>query len=210
MDDLVQDYAFTVDWFSAHIPVWTSLVEEQQPIGKVLEIGSYEGRSTVWLIENAFKATGKGEIFCVDSWEGGAEHRGTDMSAVHARFTGNIAIAKDRSAAKVDVTLLNGASCDELVALLAHGHGSSFDLIYVDGSHQCSDVLSDLVLAFQLCKVGGVIVCDDYLWPAPVHGEESLLDQPKFAIDSFVNCYARKLTLYNAPLYQLFIRKTSG
>lgn len=162
------------------------------------------------MIESAFKATGKGEIFCIDSWEGGTEHQGTDMSAVEERFTRNIAIAKARSAAGISVQVLKGASFDQLASLIALGHGQSFDIVYVDGSHMCPDVLSDLVLSFQLCKVGGLIICDDYLWPSPNHGQESLLDHPKLAIDSFVNCYARKLLLYSTPLYQLHIRKTSA
>jgi predicted O-methyltransferase YrrM len=69
----MNDYSFTADWFSANVPVWSALMDEIPAIGKVLEIGSYEGRSTVWLIEHAFKATGRGEVFCIDTWEGGPE-----------------------------------------------------------------------------------------------------------------------------------------
>ena len=40
------------DWFSQHIPVWTEvlapLLAATDPI-HVLEIGSYEGRSAVWI-----------------------------------------------------------------------------------------------------------------------------------------------------------------
>lgn len=209
-DTPTNDYAFTVDWFSQHVPVWTALIDDLGLVSKILEIGTYEGRSTVWLIENAFKATGKGEVFCIDSWQGGSEHQGTDMSAVEERFNRNVVIARARAGVEVSVRLFKGSSFDQLASLIALGHGQSFDIVYVDGSHMCSDVLSDLVLSFQLCKVGGLIICDDYLWPAPVHGQESLLDHPKLAIDSFVNCYARKLLLYNTPLYQLHIRKTSA
>jgi len=209
-DNLMNDYSFTTDWISEFIPVWSVLIREIPAIGKILEIGSYEGRSTVWFIENAFKAAGKGELFCIDTWEGGAEHQGIDMSAVEERFLRNVEIAKSRAEAEITVTLLKGPSCDKLVSLIAGGHGLSFDVIYVDGSHQCPDVLSDLVLSFQLCKIGGLIICDDYLWRAGTHGQENLLDQPKLAIDAFVNCYLRKLALYNAPLYQLYIKKTSA
>ncbi len=205
----MNDYSFTSDWVSAHIPVWTALINDIPAIGKILEIGSYEGRSTVWLIENAFKATARGEIFCIDTWEGGTEHQGIDMSAVEERFIRNIEIAKSKAETEITVNLLKGSSFDQLISLIANGHGLSFDLIYVDGSHQCPDVLSDLVLSFQLCKIDGLIICDDYLWPSATHGQENLLDQPKFAIDSFVNCYARKLALFNTPLYQLYIKKTS-
>lgn len=202
-------YSFTNDWVSAHSPVWKLLLKDSPAVSKLLEIGSYEGRSTVWWMGNAFRATGKGEIFCVDTWEGSPEHEGTDIPAVEERFLRNTAIARAKTKAKIKVHVLKGRSTDRLAHLIADGHGLSFDLIYVDGSHQCPDVLSDLVLAFELCKVGGLIICDDYLWSSAVHGQENPLDQPKLAIDSFVNCYARKVALYNTPLYQLHIRKTS-
>lgn len=202
-------YAFTTDWVSKHLPVWKLLLKDIPAVSKVLEIGSYEGRSTVWLMEHAFKATGKGEIFCIDTWNGSTEHEGADLSAVEKRFVRNTAIARARSKADVTVHRLKGRSFDQLARLIAKGHRLSFDLIYVDGSHQCADVLGDLVLSFELCKVGGLIICDDYLWSPAIHGQENLLDQPKLAIDSFVNCHARKIALYNTPLYQIHLRKTS-
>lgn len=209
-DTPTNDYVFTADWFSHNIPVWTALIEDLGPVSKILEIGAYEGRSTVWLMENAFKATGTGELFCIDTWLGGPEQPGADMSAVEERFTRNIAIAGATAGTDVSVRLFKGSSFDQLASLIALGHGQSFDIVYVDGSHLCSDVLNDLVLSFQLCKVGGLIICDDYLWRPGNHGEENPLDQPKLAIDAFVNCNARKLVLYNTPLYQLHIRKTSA
>jgi predicted O-methyltransferase YrrM len=55
-------------------------------------------------------------------------------------------------------------SRDALVALLVGGHAGTFDFIYIDESHQAADVLSDLTLSFPLCKIGGLITCDDYMW----------------------------------------------
>lgn len=47
-------YAFTSDYVSEHIPRWRDLFEEYrgQPDVRMLEIGSYEGRSAVWFLEN--------------------------------------------------------------------------------------------------------------------------------------------------------------
>ncbi len=208
--DGVEGYSFTVDWFSPCIPVWRELLSQLPGIGKVIEIGSYEGRSAVWLIENAFKAGGKGELYCVDTWKGGVEHHVADMSAIEERFLGNIATAKSRSRADVTVHVLKGSSLELLASLLSEGHGLSFDLIHIDGSHQCPDVLGDAVLSFQLCKVGGLILCDDYCWSQEPHGSEDLLNQPKLAIDSFVNCYRRKLAVSGVNLRQIYLRKTAA
>lgn len=205
-----EGYSFTVDWFSACIPAWTELLSPMPDIGKILEVGSYEGRSAVWLIENAFKPGGKGELFCIDNWKGGIEHHGVDMSAVEERFARNIATARSRCRSDVTVRVFKGASSNLLASLIANGHDLSFDVIHIDGSHQCPDVLSDVVLSFQLCRVGGLIICDDYGWSQEPHGSEDLLDQPKLAIDSFVNCYRRKLTLCGCNVRQLYLRKTSA
>jgi predicted O-methyltransferase YrrM len=203
-------YAFTTDWTSPWIPAWTHAISLMPEIGKMLEVGSYEGRSTVWLIEHAFKTSGMREIYCVDTWKGGIEHQRIDMSAVEERFLRNVAIAKSRTSSEITVHPLKGDSCERLASLIAEGHGQSFDLIYIDGSHQCPDVLRDIVLCFELCKIGGLMICDDYLWSLEQHGSEDLLNQPKLAIDSFFNCYRRKLEPLVPTGNQMYIQKTSA
>lgn len=205
-----EGYSFTVDWFSPCIPVWRDQLSGTPAIGKALEIGSYEGRSAVWLIENVFPAGGKGELFCIDTWKGGVEHHDADMLAVEQRFHANTAAARSRSRSDVTVHALKGDSSGRLASLIAEGHGRSFDFVHVDGSHQCPDVLGDAVLSFQLCKVGGLIIFDDYCWSQEPDGKEDLLNQPKLAIDSFVNCYRRKLTVSGVNLRQIYLRKTAA
>lgn len=204
------EYRYSADWFSMCIPTWQELFSQLPDVAKILEIGSFEGRSTVWLIENAFRAGAKAEIYCVDTWQGGVEHQGADMPAIEQRFLRNVAIAKSRSAAAVTVHVRKGLTTGVLAALISEGHANSFDAIYVDGSHQCPDVLHDLVLSFQLCRVGGVIICDDYEWSMEGPGREDLLNQPKLAIDSFVNCYRRKLEVVGITLRQAYLRKSSA
>jgi predicted O-methyltransferase YrrM len=131
------------------------------------------------------------------------------MSAVEQRFARNVAIARSRSRSSVSVRTLKGGSMQRLASLLAEGHGGSFDFIHVDGSHQCPVVLCDAVLAFQLCRVGGVMVFDDYVWSQEQHGNEDLLNQPKLAIDSFVNCHLRKIELLGVNVRQMYIGKTA-
>lgn len=207
----MKDYRFTQDWFSRYAHQWRVALGELGPVRKALEVGSYEGRSSVWLIENAFRDGERGELHCIDSWEGGSEHLagGIDMSSVEQRFRRNIDLARTGRETTLSVHVHKGLSFDALVALLAAGHRQSFDLVYVDGSHQCPDVLNDLVLCFALCRVGGLIVVDDYIWSQEKSGSEDLLNQPKLAVDSFVNCYRRKLRLHNLGIAQLYLTKTA-
>ena len=79
--------------------------------------------------------------------------------------------------------------------------------MYIDGSHQASDVLTDLVLGFMLRRVNGIMVCDDYLWKL---NRDPLLNT-KLAIDAFTNCFFGKIEPVNRiPLYQLWLRKTAA
>ena len=184
---------FSSDWFSWNVETWKSILEQLdlRPT-KVLEIGCFEGRSTVWMIEHLFGSDG-GQIFCVDSWE--------KTSAAESAFDKNTQLTL-AGRPSVSLQKLKGNSSLTLTQLVT-AHHDSFDLIYVDGSHDAPDVLCDLTCAFLLCRIGGLIICDDYLW----NFGDDLRSTPKLAIDSFVNCYAGKLKILYAPLYQVFLVK---
>jgi predicted O-methyltransferase YrrM len=93
---------------------------------------------------------------------------------------------------------------------MASGKHGYFDLIYIDGSHQAPDVLTDAVMSFQLLKVGGVMIFDDYLWSMDKPGFQDVLKMPKPAIDAFINIFQRKMSVFfGAPIGQLYTRKNS-
>ena len=205
---MADEYEFTTDWFSAFSGVWGQILERYQP-ALALEIGSFEGRSACFMIERC-GARRDFELHCLDTWAGGVEHDATAMAAVEARFDANIGLACERAAHAVRVEKDKTSSMAGLVARLAQGRAGSFDLIYVDGSHQAPDVLADAVLAFQLLRVGGVLIFDDYLWSMEARGQEDFYNLPKPAIDAFVNIFQRKLTIHSASLYQLYMEKTAS
>lgn len=205
---LADSYAFTTDWFSRFAPVWTELLTRFPP-SRILEIGSYEGRAACFLIE-ACAAERDIELHCVDSWAGGVEHDTDAMPLVEQRFDRNIAIACAAAPRQVDFHKHKTLSSTALVKLLAEGRQESFDLIYVDGSHQAPDVLSDAILAFMLLRVGGLLIFDDYLWSMEGAGQQDFYQLPKPAIDAFINIYQRKMKVIGAPLYQLYARKISA
>ena len=199
----MQGYEFSEYYFGHLVPIWSALFSASRGrINKVLEIGSYEGGSSVWILENLLK--GGGELHCIDTWQGGFEHQKDKMPEVESRFHRNI----EKAFAKTNEVKLfkhKGPSRLKLTELMAGGHLGSFDLVYVDGSHESSDVLCDLVGAFQLCKIEGLIICDDYLWGY----EDNLRLSPKLAIDSFINCYNNKIKIVpKMPLYQMYLVKT--
>lgn len=117
-----------------------------------------------------------------------------------------------QAGAKYPATLhkMHCRSDDGLAGLLADGHRESMDLIYIDGSHEAPDVLSDACLAFTLLRVGGVMIFDDYTWFQGSRTDRDPLKMPKPGVDAFLNLYSRKMSLiYGAPISQIYAEKCS-
>lgn len=197
------DYEFTSDWFSAVKPLWDELTDINKPT-RILEIGCYEGRSTVYLIERC-APFGPLHLVCVDTWAGSADLSPQMMDGVEERFGRNVVMAMCRApnAAKLDKR--KEPSLRALAALI--GEGQQFDFISIDGSHTAPDVLSDAVMAFTLLRPGGIMVLDDYTWWMEPMGQQDVLNLPKMAIDAFVNINFRKLMVIAAGR-QLVLTRT--
>ncbi len=190
--------SFTEDWFSGHIPHWerfflSCLRWEPEARRSVVEIGSFEGRSTLWMLENLLRHP-ESRLFCIDTFEGGAEHAEAQTDGLFERFHANL--VESGQARKVEI--LRGDSASGLLRLITRG-GIAPELIYIDGSHEAPDVLTDLVLAFRLAPRGGVVLCDDYLWTREGPGEVDILNCPKLAIDAFTNIHRRKIEMLTGP-----------
>lgn len=207
------DYKFTTPWFENTAKgVWDSLIPTLKP-KRILEIGSYEGASTCYLI-NKLGLNKDTEIHCIDTWQGGLEHQidgnaPSDMTSVEELFHHNTKIALSETGNYAKLFVHKGFSDVVLSTLLAKGMQDYFDFIYIDGSHQAPDVLCDAVLSFRLLRLNGVIAFDDYLWQEMLPYGTDPIRCPKPAIDAFTNIYCRKLRIISAPLYQLYVEKIS-
>lgn len=175
---------YTSDLFSRHIPAWEDLFGKFQP-KTALEIGSYEGRSAQWLLDNIPDLY----LTCIDTWDNSGIEEGLNSTNAEKIFD-------EKLGGKV--RKIKGESGEILRTLTM-----SYDLIYIDGNHTAAAVLEDMVLSFRLLKSGGVMICDDYTggWG------KNHLNFPKLAIDSFVNCYWDKLDFMLYPAHQIYILK---
>lgn len=195
------EYKFTSDWFSSKISCWENIKKHKKWNNDskltAIEIGSYEGRSSCWILNNLFQNP-ESKLYCIDTFEGGMEHTDEQVNNLHNRFTHNIrCTGKEKQ-----VEVLKGFSDDKIIDLI--NRGVEADLVYIDGSHVAKDVLTDAVFAWKLLKKGGVMIFDDYLWS--VYSDINLI--PKFAIDSFVNIFFKEITIYrNVDNFQFYISK---
>ena len=193
------EYQFTKDWFKKVPQIWNQLIPQLSGTAggrNFLEIGSFEGRSTVWIMENM---ASKGDvILCIDTWEGGEEHGDLDMGSVSERFKINVHSAQNKTGVNVEVCVAK--SVTGLAEAITKGR--RFDFIYIDGSHTAPDVLTDACMAWPLLKDGGLMVFDDYMWGNP----RDALHRPKIAIDAFTNIFGERAEIIHIG-YQLAVRK---
>lgn len=177
-------YSFKYDWFSGNIPVFQKCLEQfrDHPV-RALEIGTHEGRSATWLLENVLTHPDS-RLICIDIFK-------------QPVLDANLAATNAKQ--KVDVFI---SPSYEALSKIAD---ESIDFAYVDGSHWACDVLEDAIMTFRRVKVGGVIGFDDYLWNDPKYNEHGT---PKPAIDAFLECYAHKVTVLEHG-YQVWVRKIS-
>ena len=168
-----------------HIDTWTELFKTFGKPKKILEIGSFEGKSTCWMLDNT-----DANVTCVDTWDGSDEHTEDMKNGLYDRFCENISQYKDR------VTIFRGQSG---IILRNFQCTEEYDFVYIDGSHKSQDVLEDAVLSWRLVKPGGIIIFDDFLWKG---GGDDLnsLENPHQGILAFVHIYKCKVVLQNNQL----------
>ena len=195
----MSDYKFTQDWFAWAPAAWEQLREQLPGRKNFLEVGSYEGRSTVWTVEHMMEDGG--EIVAIDTWEGGEEHAtiGEKMNVVEENFDYNVTECLKKFPER-RISKMRSSSYEALGQLICSSQ--QFDFAYIDGSHIAKDVLADACMAWPLLKSGGIMVFDDYPWGV----QRDILHRPKIAIDSFVNIYAEHLDIV-AMGYQVAVRK---
>ncbi|MFA5799798.1 MAG: class I SAM-dependent methyltransferase [Candidatus Peribacteraceae bacterium] len=196
------------DWFTQHIPSWEEHLHHLRGLPGLhfLEIGSFEGRSAVWLLQNILTHPAS-RLTCIDLFERREEafnieeHMNLNLPRnlpVEKHFDCNIrAIGAEKRVRK-----LKGISQEILRTLPP----DAFDLVYIDGSHEAKNVLTDAVLAFDLLKNNGIMILDDYRWEC---FPEDPARNPPIAIDAFLSAFRGWYDLLHKD-YQMMIRKRPG
>ncbi len=193
---------FSTDWFSGNIPQWNKQknLYDQLPGKRCLEIGSFEGRSTIYLAENYCNGIDS-IVDSVDTWGGSIEHDNILKLGLLDRFKNNVGpyIESGR------VIMNQGNSKEVLLKFVQevrNGEREKYDFVYIDGSHIARDVLSDAILSWEVLNIGGLIYFDDYQW----RGFQKKILNPKVAIDSFLSVYEGAYKMLFKE-YQLHIQK---
>jgi hypothetical protein len=169
-------------FFEAYVP--------QGPL-RVLQIGTYTGDATKWLLDNRDIE----RIDDVDTWGGSDEeqHRTLDFKSVEdvydSRFKDNSKVHKFKMTSDEFFT-----SWPEEVP--------TYNFIYIDGDHTALQTALDGLNAFKLLEVGGIMAFDDYGWG---YGGKPFLE-PKRGVDAFLSICEGEVKCI-ASGYQVWIAK---
>jgi len=187
---------FTTRWFDRHATEWMRIFESERLLDKplaILEIGSWEGRSTCFFLQYLPAA----RLTAVDTWGGGDEHASYDqLSEIEELFSGNVARFGDR------VTKHRSTS---LEYFSQRNPETLFDVIYVDGSHRADDVMIDALQSFAALKPGGLLIFDDYTFLF----YKKMKDNTVFAVNCFLKMKRGEYTILSVTS-QVIIRKSAA
>jgi predicted O-methyltransferase YrrM len=180
------DFSYTTDYVSAHVDNWMRWLGawRGQPGLRILEIGSYQGRSAVWFLQNIL-IDPTATLDCIDLFT---------YAGLEPRFDHNVKLTGRAS----QINKHKGRS-EDILPRLSEAH---FNAIYVDGSHHAADVLMDAMLSWRLLKAGGVMFFDDYLWRMDLPPAE----RPHMAVDLFLKAHSNDLEVIHHD-YQVAVRR---
>lgn len=128
--------------------------------GDVIEIGSWQGRSTAYLAQ-ACADTRNGQVHAIDTFQGNPGHEtnylvNDTLATLEQSFRGNI----ERAGLADWVVVHAKHSADAAQDVRSQCEGAR--MLFIDGEHTYEAVASDLKLYADLVLPGGSIVFDDY------------------------------------------------
>ena len=118
-------------WFCNNLNFLTNNFKETKNIKDILEVGSYEGRSSIFFLKNFLNSN----IICVDTWEGSDEHDEFNFKQIEKNFDYNTSNFQMNN-----FLIKKKMTSNEFFK----NNKKIFDLIYVDGDHSSHQVKIDI------------------------------------------------------------------
>ena len=151
--DKILNKNFSNKWFLNNFEIFNYfLPENKNDKFNYLEIGCFEGLSSFYVLSQ-FKFV---NAYFLDIWDEpnkNSKSLTSDFNKVEKLF--------DENLSKFNFTKIKDDSVISMRKLLRKN--MNFDFIYIDGSHNGEDILSDAIEAFKILKKGGLIFFDDFL-----------------------------------------------
>lgn len=153
-------------WFGVDEGAWLAKQVKSLPVGaKVLEIGSWHGRSSRFIADNLPE---DGQVWCCDTFNGSSgepEMHGTAHweRGDHAFQWWWCNLQEHIVNGRVVPVRMHSASAAHTFAhLIEKGQMEQFDLIFIDGDHSEEGIKTDVEAWLPLLKDGGLMCGHDY------------------------------------------------
>ena len=172
------------DWFS-FADLYRRLVADCPMDGKIVEVGSWKGKSTAFLLVEAWNKSPRIEIYAVDTWLGSEEHAGEECiknGTLYDEFLANVKPVS-RQLVPLRMTSLKGANFFPDQCL---------DSVFIDAAHDYENLKADIAAWLPKVKKGGIIAGHDYMcgWP----GVDRAVAEAFNSVDFQDNCWVKVLT----------------
>lgn len=180
------------DDFTIHIKNWEMFLTRFYDIEnlKFLELGTAQGRASVWMMENVLTATNCHlttiDLTNIRMTHGEKQKRMLDDQEIVIDCLQNLQPYIDRN----QCTFVQTSTDD-----FFRTNQQRFDFIYIDASHDPDQVLRDAIKSFDCVKQNGLILFDDYGW-----GECGL------GIEAFLQAFNKKINVIHKD-YQVLVEK---
>lgn len=142
-----------IQGFFGYAKLYEEIVEKLEDGSNILELGSFRGRSTSYLLELSNKSGKSLNIFAVDHFKGSEEHSKHDYLT---EFTNNMNNLEFPYPHKVVVLDSEEAA--------TQFNDNFFDFIMIDASHDYENIKKDINVWLPKVKKGGIFAGDDYDW----------------------------------------------
>ena len=170
----LNDKNFTNKWFLNNFEIFIFfLPKDKSSKFDYLEVGCFEGLSSFYILSE-YKAV---NAYLLDVW---------DMPNPNSKTLSNnfdlIEKAFDENLSEFNFTKIKNDSVVAMREMLKKN--KFFDFIYIDGSHNGEDILSDAIEAFKILKKNGLIFFDDFL-----QHDKNRVIQSYEGIEKFLSLY---------------------
>ena len=176
----IKEKNFSNKWFLNNFDIFNFfLPKEKNSKFDYLEVGCYEGLSSFFVLSK-YKAV---NAILLDIWD-----MPNPNSKTLSHNFNSIEKAFDNNLSGFNFTKIKDDSVVAMRKLFKQN--KSFDFIYIDGSHNGEDILSDAIEAFKILKKEGLIFFDDFLQ----YDKDRAL-QSYDGIEKFLNLYSNYLKI---------------
>lgn len=192
--NLLKNKLISYDWFSKHcFYFYWNIRKIKKKKFKYLEIGVFEGNSFLFVLSQ-FKSA---SCYAVDPWIN------SDDKHTALKFTHNMNVIEKNFDKNLYDFRSNFSKIKKKSDVFLQETQEIFDVIYVDGDHTYSRVLSDAIKSWKLLNKNGVLIFDDYFYHYP-HNPRGYVG---YAINNFLNKIKKEYKILLVTKNQIFIKK---